>query len=85
MPDITVSDATVAAINKARDDQTAAVAADQDVANTQGAVNTAQTAYQASQDKALAAHKQALQSAHAAVDALAGELGITSSAATKRL
>jgi hypothetical protein len=84
MPDITVSDATVAAINKARDDQNAAGMADQDVTNSQSALQSAQTAYQSAQDKSVAAHKQALASAHAAVNALAGELGLTSSPAAQR-
>jgi hypothetical protein len=76
MPALNLSDATVAAINRARDDQAAAAAADQDVTNYQGGLKSAQEAYAAAQDKAFAAHKNALQSAHAAVDALVSELGL---------
>lgn len=84
MPDISVSDTTVAAINKARDDQNAAGMADQDVTNSQGALRAAQDGYNAAQDKALAAHKRALVSAHAAVDALASDLGVPMTSAAQK-
>lgn len=81
MPDLQLSDSTIAAINKAHDDQAAAKAAVQGVTNSQGAMHSAQDAYNASQDKALTAQKQALASAHAALDALAGELGLSTTPA----